>query len=94
MDLIFVHLVKGTARIARKLGFDFAEAVVSSPITFPWYSHGKTPGFNDTLFLLQTGFEFKKRRAFPIVEGVVVAADNESILLEVRRWINVFFETT
>ncbi|KAJ3503963.1 hypothetical protein NLJ89_g8197 [Agrocybe chaxingu] len=47
---------KGVAKIARKLGFDFAEAV--------------------------TGFEFKKRRAFPILEGVVVAAENEAALLE------------
>ncbi|CAA7262889.1 unnamed protein product [Cyclocybe aegerita] len=47
---------KGVAKIARKLGFDFAEAV--------------------------TGFEFKKRRAFPILEGVVVAAENEATLLE------------
>lgn len=47
---------KGIAKIARKLGFDYAEAV--------------------------TGFEFKKRRAFPIIEGVVVAAENEAVLLE------------
>ncbi|KAF9465269.1 hypothetical protein BDZ94DRAFT_1160286 [Collybia nuda] len=47
---------KGVAKIARKLGFDFAEAV--------------------------TGFEFKKRRAFPIIEGVVIAEENETALLE------------
>ncbi|KAH9931640.1 Rad4-domain-containing protein [Epithele typhae] len=52
-----VHLpYKGTAKIARQLGFDYAEAVV--------------------------GFEFRKRRAFPVVTGVVVAAENESALLE------------
>ncbi|KDR82961.1 hypothetical protein GALMADRAFT_238668 [Galerina marginata CBS 339.88] len=52
-----VHIpFKGVAKIARKLGFDYAEAV--------------------------TGFEFKKRRAFPIVEGVVVAAQNEATILE------------
>jgi Rad4 beta-hairpin domain 3 len=33
--------------------------------------------------VVQTGFEFKKRRAFPIIEGVVVAAENEAVLLEV-----------
>jgi xeroderma pigmentosum group C-complementing protein len=33
---------------------------------------------------LQTGFEFKKRRAFPVVDGVVVAAENEKILIEVN----------
>ncbi|KAJ7078598.1 hypothetical protein B0H15DRAFT_954498 [Mycena belliarum] len=48
--------VKGTAKIARKLGFDHAEAV--------------------------TGFEFKNRRAAPILKGIVIAAENESALLE------------
>ncbi|PFH49962.1 hypothetical protein AMATHDRAFT_194065 [Amanita thiersii Skay4041] len=52
-----VHVpFRGVAKIARKLGFDFAEAV--------------------------TGFEFKKRRAFPVIEGVVIARENESALLE------------
>lgn len=49
---------KGSAKIARKLGFDFAEAV--------------------------TSFEFKKGRAFPVVSGIVIAAENEETLLEVR----------
>ncbi|KAJ2934228.1 hypothetical protein H1R20_g2864, partial [Candolleomyces eurysporus] len=47
---------KGTAKIAKKLGFDFAEAV--------------------------TGFEFRKRRANAVIQGVVVAAENEAALLE------------
>jgi len=52
-----VHVpFKGTAKIARTLRFDYAEAV--------------------------TGFEFRKRRATPIITGVVVAAENESALLE------------
>ncbi|KAI0333722.1 Rad4-domain-containing protein [Cubamyces sp. BRFM 1775] len=52
-----VHVpFKGTAKLARQLGFDYAEAV--------------------------TGFEFKKRRAFPVVTGVVVAAENEAALVE------------
>jgi xeroderma pigmentosum group C-complementing protein len=33
----------------------------------------------------QTGFEFKKRRALPVIEGVVVAAEHEAVLLEVSR---------
>ncbi|KAI8994160.1 hypothetical protein BD414DRAFT_481596 [Trametes punicea] len=54
-----VHVpFKGTAKLARQLGFDYAEAV--------------------------TGFEFKKRRAFPVITGVVVAAENEAALIEVR----------
>ncbi len=36
------------------------------------------------MFHLQTGFEFKKRRAFPVLTGIVIAAENESALLEVR----------
>ncbi|KAF9485754.1 Rad4-domain-containing protein [Pholiota conissans] len=52
-----VHIpFKGVAKIARKMGWDYAEAV--------------------------TGFEFKKRRAFPIIEGIVVAAENEGPILE------------
>ncbi|KAJ7274130.1 hypothetical protein C8J57DRAFT_1506245 [Mycena rebaudengoi] len=52
-----VHIpYKGTAKIARKLGFSYAEAV--------------------------TGFEFKHRSAAPIMEGVVVAAENKDAVLE------------
>ncbi|KAF8215000.1 hypothetical protein K438DRAFT_1800573 [Mycena galopus ATCC 62051] len=52
-----VHLpLKNIAKIARKLGFDFAEAV--------------------------TGFEFKNRRATPIMRGIVLAAENEAAVLE------------
>ncbi|KAK7061108.1 hypothetical protein VNI00_000844 [Paramarasmius palmivorus] len=45
-----------SAKIARKLGVDFAEAV--------------------------TGFEFRKRRATPVLQGVVVAAEHENTVLE------------
>ncbi|KAJ6585400.1 hypothetical protein B0H19DRAFT_1109530 [Mycena capillaripes] len=52
-----VHIpFKGIAKIARKLGFDFAEAV--------------------------TGFDFKSRRATPILKGIVIAAENEEAVLE------------
>ncbi|KZT11843.1 Rad4-domain-containing protein [Laetiporus sulphureus 93-53] len=52
-----VHIpYKGTAKVARQLGFDYAEAV--------------------------TGFEFKKRQAFPVITGIVVAAENEEAVLE------------
>ncbi|KAF8628657.1 hypothetical protein AX15_003788 [Amanita polypyramis BW_CC] len=47
---------KGVAKIAKRLGFDYAEAV--------------------------TGFEFKRRRAFPVIEGIVITEENESALLE------------
>ncbi|KAL1667499.1 hypothetical protein GGF50DRAFT_124822 [Schizophyllum commune] len=47
---------KGVVKVARKLGFDYAEAL--------------------------TGFEFKKRRAVPVIQGVVVAVENEQALLE------------
>ncbi|KZT60108.1 Rad4-domain-containing protein [Calocera cornea HHB12733] len=52
-----VHLpYKGITKVAKSLGFDYAEAVV--------------------------GFEFRKRRAVPILEGIVVAAEHEEPLLE------------
>ncbi|KAG6329066.1 hypothetical protein ID866_10023 [Astraeus odoratus] len=52
-----VHIpFKGVAKIAKKLGFDYAEAV--------------------------TGFEFKKRRAYPVLEGIVVAAENENAIVD------------
>ncbi|KAJ6582797.1 hypothetical protein B0H10DRAFT_1890357 [Mycena sp. CBHHK59/15] len=52
-----VHIpYKGTAKIAKKLRFDYAEAV--------------------------TGFEFRNRRATALMEGVVVAAENEAAMLE------------
>ncbi|KAJ7069421.1 hypothetical protein C8F01DRAFT_1207120 [Mycena amicta] len=47
---------KGTAKIAKQLGFDYAEAV--------------------------TGFEFRNRRATPIIVGIVIAAENEGAILE------------
>lgn len=47
---------KGIAKIARRLGVDFAEAV--------------------------TGFEFKKRRAIPVIEGIVVAQENAEMVLD------------
>ncbi|KAG1728498.1 Rad4-domain-containing protein [Suillus paluster] len=52
-----VHIpFKGVAKVAKRLGFDYAEAV--------------------------TGFEFRKRRAIPIIEGIVVAEENETIIVE------------
>ncbi|KAH9013188.1 hypothetical protein EDB83DRAFT_2576942, partial [Lactarius deliciosus] len=47
---------KGAAKIARLLGFDYAEAV--------------------------TSFEFRKGKAFPMISGVVVSAENEDTVLE------------
>ncbi|KAG9308862.1 hypothetical protein JVU11DRAFT_11321 [Chiua virens] len=52
-----VHIpFKGAAKVAKKLGFDYAEAV--------------------------TGFEFRKRRAMPVIQGIVVAAENEDVIVE------------
>ncbi|KFY69516.1 hypothetical protein V496_00193 [Pseudogymnoascus sp. VKM F-4515 (FW-2607)] len=52
-----VHIpLRGTTRICRKLGIDFAEAV--------------------------TGFEFGARMAIPIISGVVVAEENEEMVIE------------
>ncbi|KAI0064088.1 Rad4-domain-containing protein [Artomyces pyxidatus] len=52
-----VHIPhKGVAKVARQLGFDFAEAV--------------------------TSFEFKKGKAFPVLTGIVTAAEHEDVILE------------
>jgi hypothetical protein len=32
----------------------------------------------------QTGFEFKKQRAIPVITGIVVAKENETAVMEVR----------
>lgn len=89
-------LDKGVAKIARKLGFDYAEAVVSPIQRISVLQTRKKVGDHTTViyYYLQTGFEFKKRRAFPIVEGVVIAADNEPILLEVRKCIEYYSGVT
>lgn len=52
-----IHIpFKGVAKVAKRLGFDYAEAV--------------------------TGFEFRNRRAIPIIEGIVVAEENEVVIVE------------
>jgi xeroderma pigmentosum group C-complementing protein len=52
-----VHIpLKGTARVCRKLGVDYAEAC--------------------------TGFEFGKQRAVPVLTGVVVAVENEDLVID------------
>ncbi|KZF25470.1 Rad4-domain-containing protein [Xylona heveae TC161] len=52
-----VHIpLRGTARVCRNLGIDFAEAV--------------------------TGFEFGNQRAVPVITGVVVAAENEDMVID------------
>ncbi|KAI9785320.1 MAG: hypothetical protein M1839_000337 [Geoglossum umbratile] len=52
-----VHIrLRGTAKVARRLGIDYAEAVV--------------------------GFDFGAQRAVPVIEGVVVAAENEQVMVD------------
>ncbi|KAI4188728.1 MAG: hypothetical protein L6R41_001967, partial [Letrouitia leprolyta] len=48
--------LRSTAKICKRLGIDFAEAV--------------------------TGFEFGKQRAVPVITGVVVAKENEEMVIE------------
>jgi xeroderma pigmentosum group C-complementing protein len=55
-----VHVrLKGTGKICRRLGIDYAEAC--------------------------TGFEFGKQRAVPVLTGVVVAEENETLLVDAWR---------
>jgi len=52
-----VHIpLRGTARVCKRLGVDFAEAC--------------------------TGFEFGKQRAVPVLTGVVVAKENEDLVID------------
>jgi xeroderma pigmentosum group C-complementing protein len=32
---------------------------------------------------VKTGFEFKKQRAIPVITGIVVAAENEALVMDV-----------
>ena len=38
----------------------------------------------------QTSFEFRKGKAFPVISGIVVAAENEDTILEVSGTCSVF----
>lgn len=52
-----VHIpLRGTARVCKRLGVDFAEAC--------------------------TGFEFGKQRAVPVLTGIVVAKENEDLVID------------
>jgi len=70
---------KGAAKVARQLGFDYAEAVVSE------YAVLDDPQF---IFSDQTSFEFKKQRAFPVITGIVAAAEHEDTIVEVSNLPN------
>ncbi|KAG5219364.1 Rad4-domain-containing protein [Salix suchowensis] len=63
---------KGVAKIARRLGLDYAEAVVCT------FRRRRMDNAN----VQKTRFDFKNRRALPVVEGVVIAVENEDVLLE------------
>ena len=41
-----------------------------------------------------TGFEFKKQRAIPVITGVVVAAENEEFVMEVRVVLGLWMKLT
>ena len=58
-DILNGYTVNGIAKIARKLGINYAEATID--------------------------FEFVKRRSVPVSLGIVVAKENEQMLLEVNN---------
>jgi hypothetical protein len=41
-------------------------------------------GDNTEDVLVQTGFDFRQGRAYPVLTGIVVAAENEELVVEVR----------
>lgn len=61
---------KGIAKVAKKLGVSYAEAVVSR------LEPSETSDAD-----MQTSFEFRKQRATPVVTGIVVAAEKEEEVL-------------
>ncbi|KAG8711078.1 hypothetical protein FRC09_020781 [Ceratobasidium sp. 395] len=75
-----VHIPhKGCAKVARKLGIHFAEAV----------AFFRTVTMRHILMFLntdsghpKTGFEFRKRQATPIITGIVIVAENEQVFLK------------
>jgi xeroderma pigmentosum group C-complementing protein len=68
-----VHLpYKGIAKVAKAMGISYAEACVSVA----------RPG-RHLVLTAQTGFEFKKQRAIPVITGIVVAEENETAVMEV-----------
>jgi len=68
------------AKIARQLGFDHAEAVVRTPCS-PKLAAVILPHVLGHRWA-QTSFEFRKGKAFPVISGIVVAAENEDTILE------------
>src|SRR6266851_8026833 len=70
---------KGVAKIARQLGFDHAEAVVRT--CSPKLAAVILPHVLGHRWA-QTSFEFRKGKAFPVISGIVVAAENEDTILE------------
>ena len=34
---------------------------------------------------MQVSFEFKNRKAMPVIRGIVIAAEHEALVLEVRK---------
>jgi len=72
-----IRLDKGIAKIGKALGISYAEACVSlSPHT----CYDKQLRRD-----AQTGFEFKKQRAIPVITGIVVAEENETLVMDVSR---------
>ena len=69
---------KGTAKIAAGLGVNYAEAVVS---VLPDPCIRKTGAHP---IYAQVSFEFKNRKAMPVIQGVVTAVEYEALILEVR----------
>ncbi|KAG8834640.1 hypothetical protein FRC17_007942 [Serendipita sp. 399] len=68
-----VHIpIQNIAKVARQLGIDHAPAVVRILAI-----HLK----EFALIEMQTGFEFRKGHANPIVNGIVIAAENEDIVV-------------
>jgi hypothetical protein len=70
---------KGIAKVAKQLGIDYAEACVRRD------SVGSLRYYDLTCQCSQTGFEFKKQRAIPVLTGIAVATEYEDLVMEVSE---------
>jgi hypothetical protein len=65
--------------------------LITLKLLYVFFSYGYA--LRPSLVIFQTGFEFRKRKATPIVTGIVVAAENETALLEVLN-SSLFLQST
>lgn len=80
----------GIGKTAKKLGISYADACVRPPVSLRPDSRARPadrPTRTSASCAPQVNFQFKQKqaKAIPLLEGIVVAAENVDVVLEVRR---------